>query len=682
LFWILRVERDSFANMSICQHHATANLAFMEEISLKRLIYAAAFLLPLLTSSVLQAQIKSAGGAISHPANSAGAKSALPADIEAKLVARRKQVLDWAHEAEFRSEPKYGPYDILAATARDGCGPPSRAQYMTDLGQMGNHGKYFEMFALPPLVRYLYMYPKCMSDAQRKELITGLTADGKGFFEHGTLNHMVLQGTSWYLLAQYFPDAVWTDLNGSRLTSAQIMAHIKDLMTRRNWRSFQSGMSEILSPTYSLTNLYPILNMIDFGKDPQLVKQASDEASLEVLILKAHSFHGVIMPPMTRHNNDQSNAPMLKDWPTNASIAQQELWYYFGEPQIGPNDLVNKVREPVFVVMLALSSWRPPVGAWTMPVANYNVRLNTPDFAKWDNPTSTLAFGDTWIGKNYALATGNMVFNPLGYNDHNQTFAVAFRSEARRNLLECQQPYWRSNEGENAWSGDFWSPFMQSWRLDEHRAVLLASVPQKDPWTVGVEDRFWTERDKHANALLQFVQCRIPKAVDEIKIEDHWVFFRKGPTYVALGSLHGDFETVKAGLPTLLSDDFTVVKVDQAKTALYVMADDSGGTFSDFRARAKASAPQYSAAGPSITAGSTTVRFMTPVADPAPARPGTWLALPEVTVNGQVQTYKSASVFESPFLTLSNGELKLTGPHPLDIHGPERPTGLRDPNDK
>jgi hypothetical protein len=655
-------------------------LASMKESSLKRLMYAAALLVPILTASLSSAQVSDEAMATSADAVR-GAKS-LPPEVEAKIMGRRNEVLEWSHEAAFRSEPKYGPYDILAATARDGCGPAARAEYMTALGEMGDHGVFFEMFALPALVRYLYMYPQCMSDAQRKQLVHGLTAEKKGLFEHGTSNHMVLQETSWYLLAQYFPDAVWINEDGTHLTSPQVMAHIKDLMTRRNWRSFQSGMGEILSPTYVMPNLFPILNIVDFAKDSQMVKQASDEASLEVLILKAHSFHGVIMPPMTRHNFDQSNAPMLKDWPIVASIGQQVLWFYFGEPRIGPNDLANPVREAEFVVMLALSSWRPPVGAWTMPTENYAVKYNTPDFAKWDDPTSAIAFGDTWIGKNYALGSGNMIFDPLHYNDHNQTFAVAFRSEARRNLLECQQPYWRSNEGENAWDSDFWSPFVQSWRLDEHRVVLLANVPPKDPWTKDVEDRFWIERDKHADALFQFIQCRVPKAVDEVKIEDNWVFFRKGPTYIALGSLHGKFAPVTAGLSTVLASDFTVVRVNEAKTALYVMADDRGGSFNEFQERAKASAPQYSPEGPRIRAGSTTVRFMTPAVEPAPQRPGRWLALPEVTVNGVVQRYQANPVFETPFLTLSNGELKLSGPHPLVVRGPARPAGPRDPKDK
>ena len=200
--------------------------------------------------------------------------------------------------------------------------------------------------------------------------------------------------------------------------------------------------------------------------------------------------------------------------------------------------MANPVREPVYAIMLALSGWHPPQAAWAMPTADYNIRIRTPDFAKWDDPTIPIAYGDTWIGRDYALATGNMVFDPRYYNDHNQTFALAWRSSARRNLLECQQPYWDSNAGEDSWSSDFWSPFLQTWRLDDRSAVLLASIPQKDPWTKAwskdIEDRFWTERDKHKDDLIQLVQCRIPKAVDQLVVEDQWAFFRKGSVYVAL----------------------------------------------------------------------------------------------------------------------------------------------------
>jgi hypothetical protein len=644
----------------------------MEFIILKKTILATLFTNLILIASVVSNAQAGAG-------HLTKGNDTLPQSTVTEINARRQQVLEWSRIAAFQENLKYGPVDILAATARDGCGPKERAEYMTHIGQMGIGKEAFEMFALSPLVRYLYMYGQCMTEDQKRLLINGLAGTRRTFFSHGTMNHMVLQETSWYLLAQYFPNAQWTDENGAQWTSPQLMAQMKDLLARRHWRSFQSGMDEMLSPTYAFTNLYPILNLVDFAKDKDVADQAADEATLEVLVLKASSFHGVLLPPLTRHNQDQSNAPLLKNWPNFAPIAQEVLWYYFGEPQIGPYDLANPIREPVYPIMLALSSWRPPLAAWSMPAGGYRIQIRTPDFAKWDNPTFPIAYGDTWVGTNYALATGNFLFDPRFYNDHSQSFALAFRSDARRNLLEIKQPYWLSNDGEDAWGTDFWSPFLESWRIDNHHAVLLASIPEKDPWTKAwsseMVDRAWKFRDKHKDALLQLVQCRIPKAVDELVVEDRWAFFRKGSVYVAVGSLAGSFERVQSGLPAILDADFTVLKVRRAETALYVSVEEQGGSFAEFQRRAKASAPRYSADGPSVSMGATTVRFVPPAPDSA--HPGYWRALPEAKVNGKVQPYRDAPVIESSFLTLSNGVLQVKGKKPLEIHGPEKPSGER-----
>jgi hypothetical protein len=266
----------------------------------------------------------------------------------------------------------------------------------------------FEMFALPPLVRYLYMYGHCMSEAQKTYLIKGLSGTPRGLFApHGTLNHMILQGSTWYLLAQYFPDTTWTDLEGKKYTSAQVMAGLKELFTRRDWRFFQTSHGEMFSTTYGLTNLYPLLDLIDFANDPAVAKQANSEASLEVLLLKANSFHGIIMPPITRRNDDQTNAPLPEGWPVYPSIAQHELWFYFGEPRLGQFDFIDKVHEPFYIIMLALSAWRPPAAAWSMPTSDYAVHYVTPDFSMWDGPVKPVGYSDAYIGGNYAMALGS-----------------------------------------------------------------------------------------------------------------------------------------------------------------------------------------------------------------------------------------------------------------------------------
>jgi hypothetical protein len=594
-------------------------------------------------------------------------------EIAAGLASRRAQVLEWSRYATGYDHPKYRSFDYLASTARDGCGPSERTAYMANLGAMGWPGKpEFEMFALPPLVRYLYMYGSCLTDAQRSALASDLAGTRRRLFDHGTLNHMIMQESSWYLLAQYFPNARWTDWDGKKYTSAEVMARLKELLAKRNWRFFQTAHNEMLSPTYALNNIYPLLNLVEFAADREVSRRADAEASLEVLLLKAHSYHGVILPPMARHNVDQTNAPLPDHWPVFPSVAQQVLWYYFGEPSAGRFDFLQAVREPYYVIMLALSSWRPPAGAWWMPSRNYAIRFATPEFSRWDAPTFPTMYGDTYIGRDYAISTGNMVFDPLHYNDHNQTFAVAWRSDARRNLLVCQQPYWRSDKGEDAWLSDFWSPFVQTYRIDDHRAVLLASIPAADPWTEGVEERFWVERAKHKDGLIQLLQCRIPRAVDELVVDGSWAFFRRGQTYVAVSALKGSMEVAKTGLPKALAADFTVIKVREAKTALFVMVEDRGGSFAGFRERAKPAAPTYDDSAPSVATRdalgrAVTVRFQPPARDPT--HDGYWVALPWVSVNGAVQKYQDTPVFETPFLKLEGGVLRLAGPGAVELHG-------------
>jgi len=606
------------------------------------------------------------------------ASSSLAADIETAIASRRRDIVKWTEAIPPRKSVKYGGYDVLAATAGQNCGTPERATYMVEMASHGLGSAGDEMFGLPALVRYLYAFPQCLTDEQRQTIKQALTSTRHDLFGHGTLNHMVLQSTSWYLLAQYFPDAQWQDANGERLASSDVMAQLKDLLTRRHWRSFQSGMTEELSPTYASADLYPLLNLVDFARDKDVAYQASDEASLEILILKADSFHGELMPPLTRHNVDQSNAPLPKDWPTHAAVGQQPLWYYFGVPAMGSFDLFKPVTEPNFLIMLALSSWRPPAAAWSLPQGNYAIAVATPEFTKWDNPTFPIAYGDTWIGTDYALATGNFVFDPRRYNDHNQSFALAFKSEARRNLVECQHPYWRSNAGEDGWTTDFWSPFLQTTRLDETHAVLLASIPQKDPWSrdtlSGIEDRFWTERDQHKDNLIKLVQCRIPKAVDQLVLEDNWAFFRKGNVFMALGSLGGNFDNPPPVLPPPLGRDFTIVKIHAPKVGLFIAVDDKGGSFQAFQDRVKKQAPHYDPDGPGIVYGETKVRFTPPVPDPAHA--GYWRALPQVTRGGTPVPVSDIPI-KTPFMTLASGTLTITGSQPLTIKGPPQPKSPR-----
>ena len=137
---------------------------------------------------------------------STGRERPLSAELEAGIATRHKQVLDWSRHITGLGHPKYGGYDCLAFAARDGNAKPEWADYMVELGSMGLKGhRDFEMFALPPLVRYLYTYGDRLTSRQRSALLAGLTGTRRNLFAHGTPNHMIMQESSWYLLASISP---------------------------------------------------------------------------------------------------------------------------------------------------------------------------------------------------------------------------------------------------------------------------------------------------------------------------------------------------------------------------------------------------------------------------------------------------------------------------------------------
>ncbi|HET8869320.1 MAG TPA: hypothetical protein VFM48_02645, partial [Aquabacterium sp.] len=209
----------------------------------------------------------------------------------------------------FSTHPKLLGYELLVQSAQTGCPSEDRIDQLVSATTPNlTADEPIEMFLLPPLVRFIYQFPQCFSDRQIEEIKSHLTSSRQRLFAHGTINHAALRATSWYLLAQKFPDAIWTDWDGSKHSSADVMRNLKAKMIARTNGFYQQGHYELMSPTYSLVNLYPYLNLYDFAKDPQVKGLADAQANLEVAALLANSFQGVILPPLTRKNYDQRNA--------------------------------------------------------------------------------------------------------------------------------------------------------------------------------------------------------------------------------------------------------------------------------------------------------------------------------------------------------------------------------------
>lgn len=159
------------------------------------------------------------------------------------------------------------------------------------------------------------------------------------------------------------------------------------------------------------------------------------------------------------------------------------------------------------------------------------------------------------------------------------------------------------------------------------------------------------------------VQCRIPREVDDFVLDGQWAFIRHGSVFLALGALKGSM-AIADTLSAALAAEFRVLKIREAKTALFVMVEDGGGPFEEFMERAKAAAPSYDDTDPSVRltdahGREVTVRYQIPSRHPE--RPGYWLTLPEVTVDGSVQPYNDTPVFDTPFLRLAEGVLSLHG---------------------
>jgi hypothetical protein len=599
------------------------------------------------------------------------AQALSPADLEG-LQARKDRLIQLVSAAQLSYDlgRKTAMYDLLAGTARMGCGHPNWQDKVADYTGLANNPDPqdpIEIFGLPPLVRYLYQFGHCLSAEQNARVLKGLERPHR-LFSHGTLNHAALQGTSWYLLAQYFPQATWQDMDGPKYSSEQLMALLKPLLVARSRSFYRFGHIEQLSPTYAVVNLFPILNLADFAADPQMRAVGENEALLEVALLKAHSFHGVIVPPLTRKNAEQHNGPDQP--PTYApSVSQHVLWYYFGEPAQVPNHEFRSGREPCYAVMLALSNWRPPrqLYEWAAHLQKgYRIQVVTPQFAGWEKPSTTPhIFGDAFISDAYALSVGNVMFDPAGYEEHIQTFGLTYKSDDTQNQIACYHPYFNSNLGEDAWSTDRWSPFQQSHLIDEHSAVLLFDIPAKDPWGPIARNNHLDKRNQHFNALLQVFQCRVSSQIDQVVVEGPAVYLQEGGLWMALVGLAGEPQA-SSSLAALL-DDFRTFKWRQPKGAVYVQVAAGPMGLAAFKASVAQALPKLDLAQmvvslPAATLARTGVSQVVFVPPSSDNRPGVRPSIPTL-IGGRegLVLERAVTPIVSNVIMLDRGVLTLRG---------------------
>lgn len=493
-----------------------------------------------------------------------------------KTVAEERNLGSW--------HVKTKPYEILAYTAWIDCGRDKGfPQYMANLLSSS-----VDIFSLPPLVRYLYQFGNCLSDHELGQLRAALNVK-RLIFDHGTLNHAMLQATSWYLLAQYFPDAKWRDINDVELSSEQVRKRISTLLIARFNRTSNEGHAEQLSPTYSMINVFPLLNLIDFSSNRNVSQLAAKEANFVVNTLRLASFDGIIIPPINRYNYFQELGTDNLIGFTPA-VSQHLLWFYFGKPKISKYDVLAP-GEPAYSVMLALSNWRPTIPQVLNNISDYELFLVTPSFSKWGGKTYHELFGKSFFSEEFAIGFGYAMFDPAGYNEGMQLFSIVLGSDSNIGQVECYHPYWRGNLNDETWSLDQASPFTQGW-FSRDRGVILFDIPDADPWVFEKANRFFALRSARVKSLKKFLQCRFPTSPEYYEKEGAWMFFRHDKTYFAAHFFGG-----KVSSPVLKYRERELrntIRINSARGGVFFRVSKASElSFRDFRNIAKQEFLQY-----------------------------------------------------------------------------------------
>ncbi|WIW47822.1 hypothetical protein ML401_06820 [Bradyrhizobium sp. 62B] len=423
-----------------------------------------------------------------------------------------------------------------------------------------------EMFSLPPLARYLLQFPRCIAPTERQALQNTISENRIDLFAHGTTNHAIMQASSWYLLAQAFPGAAWTDIGGTKYSSIELMRALAERLLARQTAQLTQGFDEQFSPTYAIENFFSLLNLVDLATDNAITVAAEAGLIQQLAMLYSNSFHGLLVPPLGRNSHLQTNSAAPRAG-MDISAGQHLLWYYSGEPTFGRNDFFG--TEPLYIVMLALSNWQPPqeLSGLLDRDKPSRIRTVTPSFSIWGNPGQPSLYGKAFVSDDFAIGLGNFIFNPAWYNEDTNNFSILVRSPKLFNYIQCYHPFWRSNEGPGAWLHDQSSPFMEG-DLQDDRGALIFSIPDKDPWPQSNANRFFKLRNQRANALIREVNCRFPTAIDEVRQFDKAIFLREGATYVGLrivGSDTQDFSEITGDV----SGAFRNFRISGSKVTLY-----------------------------------------------------------------------------------------------------------------
>ncbi|HCV03108.1 MAG TPA: hypothetical protein DG048_10715 [Pseudoalteromonas sp.] len=513
---------------------------------------------------------------------------------------RRNRLMEWSDATYKASDHRLMKvYWILGDTEVNGC-KAEYSNYMVDFtNHSGDNGKSIDNFALPPIVRYVYQFGHCLSE-QNIEVLRNFVAEGpccnnNEYLGHGTLNHAILQASSWYLLAQYFTDDIWFRKNRGQYQSQEVKDIIFNNLQNRFNRHSEYGHFELASPNYIEVNFFPLLNLIDFSEDSELKALAEKAASKTLSYLINNSFKGKLIPPLTRQMSNELNGSIenYKEYSYWTGRDKRLYWYYFGpELKLTLPDF-RSTRSPAFWMIYMLSDWFPQNidSNASYSIDDDIVTDEIPAFSEWGEDEGFVIQSQKYIGQNYALASSNVRYKPYWYSGEMVEFGILIDSDNIFNQVDCTQPYWFSNytvDIENDFKIRWYdrsSPFMQTHLIDKHNMLFIADIPEKDPFTE-YETQFTKTRSSHLNQLNQFVRCRIPKGFDVINKGELVIQVQEGKTYIQIESLSQPFRYESDGY-------YQYFILEGGKSAMHFYVTDKVSSMSELSNQASQNSASY-----------------------------------------------------------------------------------------
>jgi hypothetical protein len=393
-------------------------------------------------------------------------------------------------------------------------------------------------------------------------------------------NHQIMFLTCAYLAGQLYPDDVFTN---SGQTGREKMVITRPRLTRWLDLRFRTGFSEWLSNVYYNQDLPPLVNLVDFCEDEEIVRRASMIIDLLLTDMALNSFHGTFGSTHGRTYEGD------KKWAATESVSSTaKLFFGVGTFRSGNSSSISfalseRYRMPRVIYEIANDMDRPEM------VNRQRMGIRLEEAERWGLGFKDFEDGMVYLGMEAHAHPRNInLFVDMldAYDWWDNDFYVPFKSMERlvrtarrlrllpalvrlyerdvtRNVLEevnihtyrtpdymlssaqdyrkgyggTQQHIWQATLGRNAvcftthpvreevGSPGYWTGTGNLPRVAQVKNVMIALYDIS------------TRRGLYVTHRLAFTHAWLPRdQFDEVVERDGWVFARRGDGYLALRS--------------------------------------------------------------------------------------------------------------------------------------------------